>query len=121
MKKFVFALVVTAAVSSFASAGVFRRKAVCTSGSCQSETVAVEKKTVTTTTTTTAQGVANLIVFTGRFRHWGGNTFAAEGIGMGNSPESALANCCFYGRRQIADVGYARMGNGQWVAVARYR
>ena len=132
MKRFVFALTLLAGAASLADAGPFHRRgrstAVCVAGTCQ-QTATAKPATATQAPakpaaqgdTSTAQGVALLIVNTGRFRHWGGNPFAAEGIGMGPTPAAALQNCCFYGRRSIADVGYAQMSNGQWVAVARYR
>ena len=121
MKKFL-TLAAVAALVGQSEAGVFRRsKAVCTTGTCQPQQTQAASQPVAKGDTSTAQGVAVLIVTTGRFRHWGGNPFAAEGIGMGPTPQAALQNCCFYGRRQIADVGYAQQANGYWIAVARYR
>jgi hypothetical protein len=126
MNRFAFGLLALALVASAASAGPFgRRKAVavsCPSGNCAVTQTQTHTTTTTTTNTSTssAQGVANLIVVSGRFRHWGGYN-GYEGIGMGPTPEAALRNCCFFGRFQIADVGYAQKPNGSWVAVARYR
>lgn len=126
MNRFAFGLLALALVASAASAGPFRRRAVansCPNGNCQVQQTVTKTQTTTTTTntsTSSAQGVANLIVVSGRFRHWGGYN-GYEGIGMGSTPEAALRNCCFFGRFQIADVGYAQKPNGSWVAVARYR
>lgn len=123
MKKFL-TLAAVVALCTQAEAGVFRRAktVTCTTTTCQTQQTQQAKPAAKASgNTSTAQGVALLIVQTGRFRHFGGNPFAAEGIGMGSSPQAALQNCCFYGRRHIADVGYARMPSGQWIAVARYR
>ena len=116
LKKFAFALCAVAAIAGYSQAGIFRKR-VTTVTAVQAKPAAAQVKG----DTSTAQGVALLIVQTGRFRHFGGNPFAAEGIGMGSTPQAALQNCCFYGRRHIADVGYAQMPSGQWIAVARYR
>lgn len=120
MRNFALALGLVAGLAMVADAGPFRRggRVVAVSAVAEAKPAA---KPATAGNTASAQGVAVLIVETGRFRHWGGNPFAAEGIGMGPSPAAALANCCFYGRRQIADVGYAQTKTGAWVAVARYR
>ncbi len=125
MKRFAFGLLALAILSSAVSAGPFgHRKVAVVSKPSVNNTVTKTQTTTTTTTTNTstssAQGVANLIVVSGRFRHWGGYN-GYEGIGMGPTPETALRNCCFFGRFQIADVGYAQKPNGSWVAVARYR
>ena len=56
----------------------------------------------------------------GRIGHFGGNPYAAEGVGSGGSPDQAIRNCCFYGRRPIADQGVAQCANGQWFACCRY-
>lgn len=123
MKKFL-TLAAVVALGTQAEAGVFRRAktVTCTTTTCQTQQTQQAKPAAKASgDTSTAQGVALLIVQTGRFRHFGGNPFAAEGIGMGSTPQAALQNCCFYGRRHIADVGYAQMPSGQWIAVARYR
>ena len=113
---------VMAVTGSNLTAGPFKRsRATCGPTGCEIAPQNAKSEKVVAGDTSTAQGVALLIVQTGRFRHWGGNPFPAEGIGMGPTPDAALRACCFYGRRTIADVGYARMPNGQWVAVARYR
>ena len=50
-----------------------------------------------------------------------------EGIGMGSTPESARANCCFFrdamaGRRVIIEEGVAYSPvRRMWFAVIRYR
>lgn len=119
MKRFALALVALAATAGLVTAGPFRRRsvAVCEGNSCQSSTQVTT--TTTTTTTSTAQGVANLIVVTGRFRHWGGNT-SYEGIGMGATQAQAEANCCGRSRMIPRERGFAQMSNGMWVCVCRY-
>lgn len=67
----------------------------------------------------TAQGVAELMAQNGSCRHFGGNR-GYEGVGMGSTPEQALANCC-YSRSgmRVVDQGVA-FGRGRWWACKRY-
>jgi hypothetical protein len=45
-----------------------------------------------------------------------------EGIGMGSTPEAARRNCCFFGKRPIAEEGVAYSpARRMWFAVIRYR
>ena len=67
-----------------------------------------------------AQGVANHMASLLRIGHFGGNPYAYEGVGMGGSPDAAIRNCCYYGRRQIADQGVCQGANGMWYACCRY-
>ena len=71
--------------------------------------------------TNTAQGVAEACARMGRLSHMGGNGSMMEGIGMGSTPEAALANCC-YSRSgwPVVDQGVARGANGQYFACQRY-
>lgn len=68
----------------------------------------------------TAQGVANYLARIGRIGHFGGNPYPAEGVGMGATADQAIRNCCFYGRRRIADQGVAQGAGGWWFACCRY-
>lgn len=68
----------------------------------------------------TAQGVANYLARIGRIGHFGGNPYPAEGVGMGATADQAIRNCCFYGRRRIADQGVAQGSNGWFYACCRY-
>lgn len=67
-----------------------------------------------------AQGVANHMATILRIGHFGGNPYAYEGVGMGGSPQAAIQNCCYYGRRTIADQGVCQGSNGMWYACCRY-
>lgn len=67
-----------------------------------------------------AQGVANHMASILRIGHFGGNPYAFEGVGMGGSPQAAIQNCCYYGRRTIADQGVCQGANGMWYACCRY-
>ena len=67
-----------------------------------------------------AQGVANYLASLGRIGHYGGNPYSYEGVGMGGSPDAAIRNCCYYGRRQIADQGVCQGSDGMWYACCRY-
>lgn len=127
MRKFCLALALVAGLSAVADAGPFHRRgravAVCTTGTCQQTAqVQVTQKTVTTTTTSTlsAQNAAIIIAREGRLRHLGGHG-GFEGIGFSTvSPDAAIANCCYWGRRQPVEIATARGSTG-WFAVVRYR
>ena len=67
-----------------------------------------------------AQGVANRMARLLRMGHMGNPTGGWEGVGMGGSPQAALQNCCYYGRRPLRDSGVAQGANGMWYACCRY-
>ena len=67
-----------------------------------------------------AASAAAYMASLGRIGHFGGNPYAAEGVGMGATADQAIRNCCFYGRRQIADQGVCQGANGMWFACNRY-
>lgn len=120
MRKFCLALALVAGLSAVADAGPFHRRgravAVAAVTTTQAKPAA---KPAVQGDTSTAQGVALLIVNTGRFRHWGGYS-GFEGIGMGATPEAAEANCCYRSRWAPRERAFARMANGMWVCVCRY-
>jgi len=67
-----------------------------------------------------AQGVANRMARLLRMGHMGNPTGGYEGVGMGGSPQAAIQNCCYYGRRPLRDSGVAQGSNGMWYACCRY-
>jgi len=67
-----------------------------------------------------AQGVANRMARLLRMAHLGNPTGGYEGVGMGGSPQAAIQNCCYYGRRPLRDSGVAQGANGMWYACCRY-
>ena len=67
-----------------------------------------------------AQGVANRMARLLRMGHLGNPTGGYEGVGMGSSPQAAISNCCYYGRRPLRDSGVAQGANGMWYACCRY-
>jgi hypothetical protein len=68
----------------------------------------------------TAASAAAYMASIGRIGHFGGNPYSAEGVGMGSTADQAIRNCCFYGRRQIADQGVCQSASGWWFACNRY-
>jgi hypothetical protein len=110
-------------LASQADAGVFRRTkvtAVCTTAACQTQqTMQAPAAPAAAGNTSTAQGVALLIVQTGRFRHFGGYG-GYEGIGMGATPAQAEANCCYRNRWSPRERGFAQLANGMWICCCRY-
>lgn len=115
MKKFIFALCAVAAIASYSQAGIFRKRATTVTA------VQVKQQPATAVKgdTSTAQGVALLIVQTGRFRHFGGYN-GYEGIGMGSTQSQAESNCCYRNRFAPRERAFAQMPNGMWVCVCRY-
>jgi len=73
---------------------------------------------VTRGSTATAQGVAEIQAAAGVMSHHGGNA-GYEGVGVGSTPEAALANCCNNGR-PVVDQGVAQGRDGRWYACRRY-
>jgi len=68
----------------------------------------------------TAQDHATIIARRGSLVHSQCNQY--EGIGMGSTPEAARRNCCYFGRRVIAEEGVAYSpARRMWFAVIRYR
>lgn len=72
-------------------------------------------------TISSAQDDAEFMARTGVLRHCGRNGGRREGIGMGLTPESALRNCCYFGRYRIVEQGVAFSPvRRMWFAVIRY-
>jgi hypothetical protein len=111
LTRLLLALVVAACLCTTAEAGPFRRRSsspqTCTGPNCSGAG-----------DTSTAQGVAEIQARSGRMAHHGGNS-SYEGVGMGGSPEAALANCCNNGRA-VVDQGTALGRDGRWYACKRY-
>jgi len=68
----------------------------------------------------TAQGAANYMASVMRMGHHGNPTGGYEGVGVGSSPQAAISNCCFYGRKPLRDSGVTQGSNGMWYACCRY-
>lgn len=69
-----------------------------------------------------AQIHANRLAESGRLQHASNYGGGAEGLGFStSSPEAAVRNCCFWGRRTPREIATAwcpqRRG---WIAVVRY-
>ena len=63
---------------------------------------------------------ASLLARIGRLVH--SSCGKIEGIGMGQTRESARRNCCYFGTRPIAEEATAYSSStGRWYAVIRYR
>ena len=69
---------------------------------------------------TTAQQDAETMARTGVLRHCRTSGGSLEGIGRGPTRESAIKNCCFWGR-PYREIGAAKSRSGVWFAVVRYR
>jgi len=70
-----------------------------------------------------AQYKAERQAASGRLYHVGGGFGGgnAEGVGFSShSPEDAIRRCCFWGKRQVLEIGIAR-GRSGWFATVIYR
>lgn len=69
-----------------------------------------------------AQSKANRMARSGRMAHLGGGFGKGryEGVGMGNTRDRAIRNCCYWGRRQPIDIGAASNGR-RWYACVLYK
>lgn len=123
MKKFVAAVVVAIAIISSIQAGPFgliRRSNGGNYSNNQTNSNQTYNRPVAHAFLGTAQGVANYLASIGRIGHYGNPTGGYEGVGMGGSPQAAIQNCCYYGRRPLRDSGVAQGANGMWYACCRY-
>lgn len=123
MRLSVICAMAAALYAATADAGPLRRySSRSTTTSCTSDNCGVTSSTTKTTvrgSTATAQGVAEIQAAEGRMGHRGGNR-GYEGVGVGNTPEAALAACCNNGGAVI-DQGVALGRDGRWYACKRYR
>lgn len=78
------------------------------------------ESTTTVITITTAQQDAETMARTGILRHCGRSGGILEGIGCGSSRESAIRNCCFWGR-PYREIGVCQSRSGKWFACVRYK
>ena len=69
-----------------------------------------------------AQNKADRMARNGRMGHLGGGFGGgrAEGVGVGSTRQSAIRNCCFWGRRTPIDIGVATNGR-RWYACVIYK
>ena len=118
MVRFVMALAAVALLALPASAGPFRRSvtttraSTCSGGSCSSAS------TRTVTRGGSAQAHAESMAASGVMVHAASHP-GYEGVGMGGSPASALANCCNNGG-QVLEEGVAQGRDGRFYACRRY-
>ena len=78
-----------------------------------------EAQTTTKRASSTAQQDAETMARTGVLQHCGRAGSAVEGIGFGQSPDSAIKNCCYWGQRKPREIGICR-GHRGWFACVRY-
>jgi hypothetical protein len=69
----------------------------------------------------TAAAAAAYMASIGRMGHYGNSSgFPFEGVGVASTPDGAVRNCCYYGRRPLADSAVFQGANGMWYACNRY-
>lgn len=75
-----------------------------------------------TSTYVSAQSHAEHLAATGTFGHCSRRGGSYEGIGVSaSSPDAAMRNCCFWGKRKVREIGTAWSAVRRvWVAVVRY-
>ena len=114
-------LLALAVIGPVASAGPFRRNVTratatsCTSDGCGNET---RSSVRTFSRGNGAQAHADAMASRGVLVHASSHGETYEGIGVGPSPDAALAKCCNNGGT-ILEEGTA-FGNGRWYACRRY-
>ena len=75
-----------------------------------------------TITITTAQADAETMARTGVLRHCGRSGGCVEGIGMASTRDGAIRRCCFWGTREVAEIGVCQSKlTGRWYACVRYK
>ena len=114
-------LLALAVIGPVASAGPFRRNVTratatsCTSDGCGNET---RSSVRAVSRGNGAQAHADAMASRGVLVHASSHGATYEGIGVGPSPDAALAECCNNGGT-ILEEGTA-FGNGRWYACRRY-
>lgn len=69
----------------------------------------------------TAAAAASYMASVLRMGHFGNSSgFPYEGVGMAATADGAIRNCCFYGRRPLADSAVYQGSNGMFYACCRY-
>ncbi len=122
MKKFALTLAVLSVGSSLYAGpfGFFRRSNTNTQPTNNTYQYQQPRFPVANAFLGSAQGAANYMASIMRMGHHGNPTGGYEGVGMGGTPQAAIQNCCFYGKRPLRDSGVAQGANGMWYACCRY-
>ena len=116
--RFLLAIAVVVMCAASAQAGPFRRTvtttraSTCVGGTCSSAS------SRTMTRGGGAQGHAESMAASGSMVHAASHP-GYEGVGVGGSPQAALASCCNNGGA-VLDEGTALGRDGRWYAVRRY-
>ena len=105
-------------LASEVQAGPFRRNVTrSTATTCTSDGCGNSSKTHARTVTRGAQAHAEAMASSGSMVHASSHP-GYEGIGVGSSPQAALASCCNNGGAVLEEgVAY---GHGRWFACRRY-
>jgi len=115
--RFLMAVVAVAVLSGAAHAGPFSRRVTttrassCTGGNCSSAS--------TRTVSRGAQAHAESMAASGSMVHAASHGATYEGVGVGGSPDAALAACCNNGGA-VLEEGTAQGRDGRWYACRRY-
>ena len=118
MRRIVIAVALSL-IATQAHAGPFRRSvtttraSTCTGGNCSS----ASSRTVTRGGG--AQSHAESMAASGSMVHAASHGSTYEGVGVGGSPQAALASCCNNGG-QVLEEGTAQGRDGRWYACRRY-
>ena len=117
--RFLMAILAVALLAASADAGPFRRSVTttrassCVGGNCSS----ASSRTVTRGGG--AQGHAEAMAASGSMVHAASHGSTYEGVGVGGSPQAALASCCNNGGA-VLEEGVAQGRDGRWYACRRY-
>jgi len=117
--RILMAMLAVTVLSGAAHAGPFSRRSVtttrastCTGGNCSSASTR-------TVSRGGAQGHADAMASSGSLVHAASHGATYEGVGVGGSPDAALAACCNNGGA-VLEEGTAQGRDGRWYACRRY-
>ena len=119
MNRILLAIAALVIFAASAHAGPFSRRTVtttrastCVGGNCSS----ASSRTVTRGG---AQSHAESMAASGSMVHAASHGSTYEGVGVGGSPQAALASCCNNGGA-VLEEGVAQGRDGRWYACRRY-
>ena len=119
MNRILLAIAALVIFAASAHAGPFRRSVTTTRASTCVGGICSSASSRTVTRVGGAQSHAEAMAASGSMVHAASHGSTYEGVGVGGSPQAALASCCNNGG-QVLDEGTAQGRDGRWYACRRY-
>ena len=121
--RILFAMAVMMMLAGSAHAGPFSRRSATTTRTTNRSTSSTDNSVSTvpkrTVTSGGAQGHAESMAASCSMVHAASHGSTYEGVGVGGSPDAALASCCNNGGA-VLEEGIAQGRDGRWYACRRY-